>query len=531
MKKRIAALVLLPFVAWILWPLPSSDLRIVDDAERMAGKQAYLSRAPARPSEPPPNVVLIVADDLGKTDISLYGGKGVATPRIDSIAHEGVRFDQGYVTSPVCSPSRAALMTGRYQQRFGFEILIHDRYPRNRLEWAAFKWFVARGDFQLADRPQAPAHEDILRQGLPPSELTLAEILKHAGYATGVMGKWHLGFGEDALPLRRGFDYHYGFYDGYSFYADPKAPDIVNHKHDDFTERFIWDNGREGNRALRRNGELIEDDAYLTTRIAEESVAFIEQHKDAPFFLYVPFLAPHTPFQVTRAFYDRFASEPDENKRVYYAMIAALDDAVGQILDALERSGVAGNTMVYFLSDNGGATYTKATENAPLRGGKFTNFEGGINVPFMLRFPGRVEAGTRFAAPVSSLDVFATTLAATGVALPTDRTLDGVDLLPFVRGEETRAPHRELFWREVYAHAVRKDGYKLVVDERAGKLVLFDLEADPLEAHDLADERPEVAEALQADFAAWDAQMQRPAWPSIGNYVHHDRDGEWFFPL
>jgi len=531
MKKLVPVLILLALAGWLLWPLSSPELHIVDDPQKMSGKQRYFASPPAQRSERPPNVVLLVADDLGKTDISLYGGQHVATPRIDSIGLDGVTFEQGYITSPVCSPSRAALMTGRYQQRFGFEILVHDRYPQNRLEWLVFKWFIARGDFQLADRPLSPSADDIILQGLPPSEITLAEILQHEGYATAIMGKWHLGFGERSLPLQRGFDYHYGFYDGYSFYADPKSADIVNYRHDDFTERFIWDNGREGNCALHRNGEVIEDDEYLTTRLAEESVAFIEMHKSHPFFLYVPFSAPHTPFQATRTYYDRFAAEPDANKRVYYAMIAALDDAVGEILDALARNGLADDTLVYFVSDNGGATYTRATDNAPLRGGKLTNFEGGINVPFMLRYPGHVEKGTLFAAPVSSLDIFATTIAATRAPLPTDRVFDGVDLLPFLRGETGEQPHRELFWREMYARAMRKDGFKLVQDDRAGKLALFDMTADPSEHHDLAKERPDIVQALEADFAIWEREMQSPAWPSVGNYVHRDGDGEWFFPL
>lgn len=534
MKKKlgIATLVLAPLIAWLLWPLSAPHLHIVDDPQKLDGKSRYLAAAPLPPMATPPNVVLLLADDLGKTDISLYGSPHLETPHIDSIGLDGVTFDEGYISSPVCSPSRAGLMTGRYQQRFGFEILVHDRYAKNRLEWAVFKWFIARGgDFVLADRPLAPDPDDIILQGLPQSELTLAEVLKHAGYATAIMGKWHLGNFGHSTPTHRGFDYHYGFYDGYSFYADPKTPGIVNFKHDDFTERFIWENARKGNCALHRNADVIDDNAYLTTRLAEESVAFIEKNKARPFFLFVPFSAPHTPFQATQAYYDQFKDEPDPNKRIYYAMIKALDDSVGTILDALERNGLAENTVVWFLSDNGGATYTRATDNAPLRGGKLTNFEGGLNVPFMVRWPGHAAKGTHFAHPVSALDVFTTTLAATQTPLPADRPYDGVDLTPFLSGEASGPPHPELFWREMYARAVRKGSYKLVRDGKADKVALFDLAADRLEKTNLAAERPDVVRELDADFDAWERKMQNPLWPSIGDYVHHDFDGEWYFPL
>ncbi|HRI53373.1 MAG TPA: sulfatase-like hydrolase/transferase, partial [Pseudomonadota bacterium] len=429
-----------PLLGWLLWPLASRRFHIVDDVDKLAAKQAFLlaqvSRAlPARgvsggPPARRPNIVVLLADDLGKTDISLYGSPHIKTPNIDSIGRGGATFTEGYITSPICAPSRAGLLTGRYQQRFGFEIINHERYARNRLEYYVFKYILARGDWRVAEAMAVPTFDDILAQGLPASEITLAELLKPLGYRTAIIGKWHLGSSPQAIPSRRGFDYQYGFYGANTLYANPRRADIVNQRHEDFSDRFMWSAHREGNCVLRRNDEPVDDDLYLTTRLAKESSAFIRANKDAPFFLYVPFSAPHTPFQVPREYFDRFASETDANKRVYLGMIAALDDAVGEVLTALRETGLDEQTLVFFLSDNGGATYTRATDNAPLRGGKFTNFEGGINIPFLLKWKGHIPEGVVFNPPVSALDVFATAAAVAGSPLPTDRAYDGVDLLP-----------------------------------------------------------------------------------------------------
>jgi arylsulfatase A-like enzyme len=224
----------------------------------------------------------------------------------------------------------------------------------------------------------------MVKMGMPPSEILLSEILQARGYATGIMGKWHLGAGDHAIPSNRGFDTQYGFYEAYSLYmADTSDPTIVNQRHSDFSDPFIWGKGRTGTCAIRWNNEVIEEKYYLTDRIAEEANTFITAHAKEPFFLYVPFLAPHTPFQATKAYYDKLGHIKDRNQRVYNAMILQLDDAVGSIIRHLEQQGLAQNTLIFFMSDNGGAHYTHATDNAPHKGGKFTNFEGGLNVPFM----------------------------------------------------------------------------------------------------------------------------------------------------
>lgn len=509
-----------------------ADFRITPDAALLAGRDRYVAGptvAPARKL----NVVLLVADDLGRHDTTLYGDKGtVTTPSLERLAREGVAFTQGYVTAPICSPSRAGFLTGRYQQRFGHEGQPHERYAHNGVEYFFFKNFIATGDWVLK-RAVSPDDEDVAKQGLPKSEVTLAEVLKRHGYATGAFGKWHLGWNADFEPHHRGFDQHYGHYEAYSLYQqDLDSPDIVNHRHQDFSDRFIWGKGRDGTAAIRRNGVVVDEPGYLMDRVTDEAIAFMEQHRAEPFFLYVPFLAPHTPYQAKKALVDRFADEKDENRRVYKALIASLDESVGRILTALDEKGLAEDTLVLFISDNGGAEYTQAVDNAPLLGGKMTMFEGGLKVPFALRWPGHAPAGTRFEAPVSTLDLMATIAAAVGATLPDDRPYDGVDLLPFVRGEQPGVPHDALFWRAEHAHAVRKGDWKLVESADVGSVALFDLAHDPGETKDLSKAQPEVVKALQADFAQWETQCRAPLWPHVMEYRFTTDDGrEFWYPL
>ncbi|MCB9192295.1 MAG: sulfatase-like hydrolase/transferase, partial [Flavobacteriales bacterium] len=436
------------------WPLSSKQFEIVFDKEKIAEKQNFLSTIKPTTSEKP-NIVIIIADDLGKTDISLYGNPPIRTPNIDSIGLKGMTFTEGYITSPICAPSRAGMLTGRYQQRFGFEYQPHDRYPKNRIEMFVYKNFIATGDWLVADQIEFPRFQDITKNGMPPSEIMLSEILQKAGYRTGIAGKWHLGAGDHAIPINRGFDYQYGFYEAYSLYmADTSSPNVVNQRHKDFSDPFIWGKGRSGNCAIRRNHDIIEEEYYLTDRIAEEANAFIDRNQDQPFFLYVPFLAPHTPFQATKAYYDKLDYIEDRNKRVYNAMIWQLDDAVGNIISHLEQTGLMENTIIFFLSDNGGATYTEATDNAPLKGGKFTNFEGGLNIPFMVRWDGHVTPQTNYTEPVISMDIFTTALELTVIHY-TSRELDGVSLLPVLTDSLKQPIHNKLCWRSGYNRAIR----------------------------------------------------------------------------
>jgi arylsulfatase A-like enzyme len=527
----VPLLALAALLAWALWPAGGDGWQIRADPEAERAVRAFLAEAPAPSATRPPNVVLIVADDLGKHDTSVYAPSFVATPSLEELAARGVTFTQGYVTAAVCAPSRASLLTGRYAQRYGFELLTHGRYPRNRLEGFLVRHLLADHGWQPQDgAPGVPRSRDIERQGVPRSEVLLSELLKKQGYATGVFGKWHLGSGELA-PRSRGFDVQYGFYEAFTLMADPEDPDIVNVRRDDLPDRFQWFQGRRSSSPILRDGVPVDEKRYLTDAIADEAIAWIEARKDGPFFAYIPFNAPHAPFQAPRAYVERFASEPREDRRVYLAMIAALDDAIGRVLEALDRGGVAENTLVVFVSDNGGATYTGVPDNTPLAEGKFSGFEGGINVPFVARWPGRIAPGTTYREPISTLDAFATIARAANVALPTDREYDGVDLLPYLRGEKATPPHEALYWRAAGHRAVRAGHEKLISDLRTGSRVLFDLAADPSEQRDLAAQRPDRVEALESKLREWERRLTPSRWPPVMERRFRVGGRDFAFPI
>ncbi len=512
--------------------LMSEKWDIHPDAKKADFHSEFLAAKPSPPKAGRPNIVVILADDLGKMDISRYGGTHQQTPHIDAIGRNGVTFTEGYITSPICSPSRAGMLTGRYQQRFGYEYQPHDRYPRNEVEYFFYQHFFDSRSWNLTKDKSFPTFEAILQQGLPMAEFTLAELLQKHGYATGIVGKWHLGVEEHCLPNKRGFDHQYGFYEAYTLYhPNLKDSNILNQHHDDFSDSHIWNGARKGNCALRCNNVVVEDSVYLTQRLADEAVKFIDQHQDSSFFLYVPFSAPHTPFQITREYYDRFPNEPDRNKRIYYGMIAALDDAVGQIVAALREKGLEENTMIWFLSDNGGATYTRATDNYPLKGGKFTNFEGGLNVPMMLQWKQHIPAGMQFNSPVISMDIFQTTTEISGIVLPKDRPYDGVNLLPYLTDNRDKEPHEALFWRSNYTWAVRQGPWKLIVDELSGNRVLYNLDLDKAEQHNLYAHSPDIVKMLESAYNQWEAGTISPLWQRVMEYRFETKDGDFFFPL
>lgn len=518
-------------LAYGFWPLSSDNLSITFNQNKIAEKKEYLNSIHPD-SSVKPNIVIIMADDLGKTDISLYGTPPIQTPNIDSIGLKGMTFSEGYISSPICAPSRAGMLTGRYQQRFGFEYQPHDRYPKNRIEMFVYKHFIATGDWLVADQTIFPRFEDILKNGMPPSEIMLAEILKPKGYRTGIVGKWHLGSGNHTIPINRGFDYQYGFYEAYSLYmADTSHKAIVNQRHKDFSDPFIWGKGRTGNCAIRRNDKVINEKYYLTDRIAEEANDFIDRNKDEPFFLYVPFLAPHTPFQATKSYYDKLSHIEDRNKRVYNAMIWQLDDAVGSIINHLDEYGLLENTIIFFLSDNGGATYTKATDNTPLKGGKFTNFEGGLNIPFMVRWDGHIESNSHYPEPVISMDVFSTALELAGIEYTSSRTLDGTSLMPILSKTTLEPVHEKLCWRSGYNRAIRSGDWKLITDELSGNHALYNVKEDKEERINLYSSEPEIVRHLQQQHSLWEAEMIDPKWPRVMDFRWWDGNEPYYFPL
>lgn len=522
-KKIIIAISILSILLLIYLILPaySDKYTIVFDREQMERKRVFLTRLgqTLRPKVRRPNIVLILTDDLGKTDISLYGGKSVQTPNIDAIGSEGVTFTDAYCSSPICSPSRAGLLTGRYQQRFGHEVQPGERYPSNPLTYYIAKYFIFNsGDWRLSQREKYPSPNDIPRQGIPPTEILLSELLKSDGYSTGIIGKWHLGHREPFVPRNRGFEYQYGFYEAFTLYSPEGRSDIVDYHGNYFADRHMWSQGRNENCAILRNGAVIDEKEYLTTKIGREAEAFIEDHRVRPFFLYLPFNAPHAPFQAEKKYYDRFAGVKEKNRRVYYAMIASLDDAVGGVMKKIRDLGLEENTIVIFASDNGGATYTGATDNAPLKGGKFSDFEGGINIPLMIRWKGSIRPGSSYANPVSLIDLFTTAAAAARCPLPEDRAYDGVNLLPYVSGAIQGKPHRVLFWRRQHNKAVRKDNWKLILNDRYNWKLLYDLSNDRSEKNNVIQEHPEIAADLMRELSEWEKTLRDPLWPSFMEY-------------
>ncbi len=467
---------------------------------------------------PGPNIIIILVDDLGKNDITLYDSTGVETPSINRMASEGVVFNQAYSTSAVCNPSRVGLITGRYPQRFGGERQIMGRYAKNRLEYFVFKHFINTRPMYLIEPWYSPSESEIKKQGLPESEVSLFEVMHHAGYNTACIGKWHMGYSEPFLPGDRNIDYFFGFYEAFSLYAPKGSKGIENIRHGTFQNKHIWRQQRKGPSAIVRNGQEVTVKEYLTTKLAREACQFIRQNENNPFLLYIPFNAPHTPFQAPKSYCDKFAHVKDKNKRIYYGMIAALDDAIGEILEQVRMSGIEENTLIFFASDNGGATYTGATSNGNLNGGKITNFEGGLNVPFIMQWKGTLVPGKAYNHPVSLMDIFTTSLAAGHIPNPQNIILDGVDIIPHLSGMISPAPHDYLFWRTDFNKTVRKGKWKLIVNSRDDSLMLYDMESDREETNDMKYSHPDMVTHLLEKLTSWEAEMKVPAWPGVMEY-------------
>jgi arylsulfatase A-like enzyme len=428
--------------------------------------------APSTSGDHRPNILIILADDLGYADLGFQGCQDIPTPHLDALAASGVRCTNGYVSGPYCSPTRAGLLTGRYQERFGHE-------------------FNPGG--------QARGQENV---GLPLSETTIADRLKTAGYATGLVGKWHLGSAPKFHPQMRGFQEFFGFLGG----AHPYFPE-------------------RGAAPILRGTEQVAEREYLTDAFAREAVAFIDRHQKAPFFLYLAFNAVHTPMHATDARLQKFQSITDERRRTYAAMTSAMDDAVGRVLDKLREAGVVDNTLVFFFSDNGGpvmrTTTINGSRNTPLRGSKRTTLEGGVRVPFVVSWPRKLPAGKVFERTLIQLDVQPTALAAAGVEVKPEWKLDGVSLLPHLQGETSAAPHDTLYWRFGDQMALRHGDWKLVrydavADDGPARTVsplrLYNLADDIGEAHDLAGTQSDRVQELTATWSAWNAQLVPPLW-------------------
>ena len=418
-----------------------------------------------------PNILILLADDLGYADIGANGCKDVATPNIDSLAKNGVRFTSGYVSAPYCSPTRAALLTGRYQQRFG-----HEFNPG----------------------PIESAGPDF---GLPLTETTMADRLKASGYATAVVGKWHLGSEAKFHPQRRGFDEFFGFLGGAHSYLQNPA----------------------NRNPIVRGTDPVKEVTYTTDMFGDEAAAFVERNKTRPWFLYLAFNAVHTPMEATDKYLARVEQIKDPLRRTLAAMHTALDDNIGKVLATLKKEGLEHDTLIVFLSDNGGPTPVNASRNDPLRGFKTQTWEGGVRVPFIVQWKGTLPAGKVYEEPAMQIDILPTALAATGIEPRPEWELDGVNLLPYLTGKNSGRPHDTLYWRLGDQMAVRQGDWKLVkasnapLVERsspgsAAGAQLYNLATDISEQNELAAKEPERVQQLATAWEKWNAQLQQPLW-------------------
>lgn len=404
-----------------------------------------------------PNVVVIVGDDLGWSSISAQGSD-IPTPHIDSLGKNGVRFTNGYVSCPVCSPTRAGLITGRYQQRFGHE---------------------------LNPGPPGQAEDNF---GLPLTEKTFPQYMKELGYATGMVGKWHLGYKPELVPTRRGFDEFFGFLGGAHSYLDSRA-DRAN--------------------PILRGSEPVEEKEYLTDAFTREAVSYIDRHAGKPFFLYLTYNAVHTPMHPSERLASRFAHITDEKRRAFATMLTAMDEGVGKVLAKLREKKIEEDTLVVFITDNGGPTQANTSSNLPLGGVKGQVYEGGVRVPFLMQWRSTLPRGKVYEEPVIALDLLPTAVAAAGGSHPSN--IDGVDLTPFLTGKRKGSPHETLYWRFGPQLAIRKGDWKMVQLAREGA-ELYNLRADLGELKNLAASEPDRLQAMQAEYEAWNKQLAPPKW-------------------
>lgn len=415
-----------------------------------------------------PNIIVILIDDAGYADFGFMGSKDLETPNIDRLAKSGVVLSDAHVSATVCAPSRAGLMTGKYQQRFGFE--ANDTGDKKS------------GDIGLAD--------DVV---------TMADVFKENGYKTMALGKWHLGKHESDHPNQRGFDEFYGFETGSRSYFPLKNPTPYN--------------------MLQHNGERVEFDGYMTDVLGDQSVKYIEENKDKPFFMYLAYNAVHTPMQAKKEHLEKYKNHP---RQKLTAMTWSLDENIGKLQQKLVTLGLDKNTLIYFLSDNGGAA-NNTSSGGKLKGWKGNKFEGGHRVPFIVSWPLQIESGETFHGLSSSLDIFATSIAAANIKKETSLILDGVNLLPYLKGEKSGDPHDMLFWRKLEEAAARIGDYKMIRLKDYGA-TLYNLKLDLGETTNVIHSQQNEFNSLNEALETWESQMMKPLWVEDRDWMdvtHH----------
>lgn len=487
-------------------------------------KQEFPAIAKASPLKP--NVIIILADDLGVGDLSYSGQTSYRTPNIDKLANGGVNFEKGFCSAAVCSPSRAGLLTGEYQQRYGFEFLA-DGFSSHP--------FVRRADFEnegyhFGGRNKYWWQVDMLNRGLDPQTTTIAEFLKEEGYATGIVGKWHLGVLPKFRPSNHGFDYALGTYSAGMYYLSPGDDRIVDNYHPgnfhDKLERQL-----QVYQLFENDMPLKMDKEELTTDLfTNKGIEFIEKNKDNRFFLYLPFTAVHAPLQAPKRIFDTLTHIKDFDRRVYTSMVISLDEAVGKVMKKLEELHLDENTIVIFSSDNGAPLYIPAGSNLPLYGGKMSSFEGGLRVPFIMHWKNHLKP-TNYNHNVSLMDVFKTIAGAIGKEVPKNVAVDGVNLLPFITKDTNLTPHQSLYWRVGYSKAIRKGDWKLNINEKEGFVLLHNIKDDPSETKNIADKYPQVVSELKTDLIEWEKQLKESNWSySLDEKIEDGRENKFYFP-
>ena len=421
-----------------------------------------------------PNIIIILLDDLGYNDVGFNGCKDIPTPAIDKIAANGVKFTSGYVSYAVCGPSRAGLITGKYQDRFGFS--------KNPLS-----------------APNDP------NMGLPLEEETIGAYLQKANYKTGIIGKWHLGTHESLVPNNRGFDEFFGFLGGGHQYF----PELLVLE-DEFDSKSQFDNYKT---KLLKNKTRVVEKEYLTDAFSREALSFVRKHHKQPFFLFLSYNAPHTPLQATEKYLSRFDHILDIKRKTYAAMVSAVDDGVDQILNMLKDLEIEENTIIFFLSDNGGPTSDNASDNRPLRGNKGDFYEGGIRVPFAMQWKNTLPAGMIYENPIISLDIFGTIAGILNIK--TKSTLDGVNLIPFLLNTSKQPPHHALYWRNFMAGktAIRTLDHKLIHDK--SKSSLFKIVEDISETTNKFESGPSTTKSLLELIDGWKINLVEPKFMGL----------------
>ena len=463
--------------------------------------------------ERPPNIIVILTDDMGFNDVSYHGAGLIETPHIDALAAQGVRFANGYAGSAVCATSRAMLLTGRYSTRFGFEYTpVPDAFRPILKQLSRTDTMPRRFQFLTPDKDDAGAKLPYQSRGLPPEEITLAEELQAQGYRTLHIGKWHLGRDPHFRPQAQGFDESLFMESG--LYLPVNDPQVVNARNEfavlDKVQWEVLDYSASFN-----NGPSFRPRGYLTDYYTDEAVKAIGANKDQPFFLYLAHWGIHTPLQASRQDYDAVGDNfPDHRTRVYAGMIRAIDRSVGRVMQALKDNGVDENTLIIFTSDNGGANYIGMPDiNKPYRGFKLSFFEGGTHVPFIMRWPNQLPAGITFPHAISHLDIMPTALGAAQTT-PQAEVIDGVNLLPYLTNETSGGPRNVLVWRSGQYQAILSNGWKMHKSDRPQKTRLYNLTNDPTEKNDVSADNPAKIAALTALLDAHNAQQQDAKWPS-----------------